>query len=205
MKSIEEAIEFLSNNFDKKLSDEKIREFYNIVENYRQINGNKKIIEILSKKYRPSFIEEYSVGSYLWGCSQNYYGDVNKACSLLCINSIPFDENKSTCQYSIWYYDKALIKVADVLSSKAYIYVNKNWNSFTKSDIEELKNCGIYFASILTTLNSKHKILINMTSVDNLPISKEINLEYQKKDNNNNIYFLIFLIFAVLIFYRIRK
>ena len=200
---MEQDIDFLSNNFNKSLEDPEIRDVYQKVEQYRK--NNPEIVEIIKKKYRPSFIEPNTAGSYLWGCSQNYYGDVNKSCSLLCVNSIAFDEDEYLCQYSIWYYDKSLIQKNNVKSSKAFIYVNNDWKYFYDTDIRILKNCGIQFATILTTNNSKHKILIPMTSVDNLPITKEIETIQEKKETSYSYFWLIVLFIFFIFTYLVKE
>ena len=210
-KEIKEAIDFLADNFDKNIIDVSVKEYYDKVQNYinlsydieeqleQQQQEQQYILFLIRQKYRPTFLEPNTVGSYLWGCSQNYYGDVIKPCSLLCVNSIPYDSNMN-CQYSIWYYDKFLEKKTNVSSSKAYIYVTKNWTSFKSSDISFLKTSGIYSASILTTFDSKHKILIEMTSVDNLPISKDLDIEIGKLSTSTINYSSYFFCLILTIF-----
>ena len=153
----------------------------------------------LNNYYRPSELEINTVGSYLWGCSQNYYGDVNKSCSPLCINSLFSKE--TDCQYSVWTYSSNQLKnILNVQTSKAYIYVEKDWTGFLNSDIENLKTYGISHATILKTQNSQHKIILPMISINNLPVIKNYFQEYELKEGGNYYWLVILIILAIVLF-----
>lgn len=209
---MEEAIEYLAFNYDTPLSDPKLQEYLEVIEKEK---GNPQILEIIKKQFRPTNIEVNTAGSYLWGCSQNYYGNVNKNCSPLCNNSIQYSDSdnfeNNTCQYSIWTYDGELHNDLKINSTKAYIYVSQDWKGFKESDIEQLKEAGIYHATILSTLNSQHKIIFPMTSVDGLPIFKEQLFEIRSyteeiSSTKHNLWkFVAFLFLISLIIYYISK
>jgi len=204
---MEEAIEILAKNYNQSLTNPKLAPYKEIVEKNKK---NPLILEYISKQYRPISIREGTFGSYLWGCSQNFYGNVNKNCSVLCADSLNFDLNESTenqtCQYQIWSYDKNLKLITPkISSSRAYIYVPENWEYFKKSDIDILKSKEIQFVSILITKESKHITLIPMTSIENIPISDEDFKIVLKTQKSNKLYYflLIFLILIIFIFLNI--
>lgn len=151
----------------------------------------------LKQHFRPTELEINTVGSYLWGCSQNYYGDVNKSCSPLCINSLFSEE--TDCQYSVWTYYKELTNILNTKTSKAYIYVENDWSGFLNKDIEILKISGITHATILKTQNSQHKIVLPMTSINNLPIIKEYFQEHELKENKSYYWIFILIILGVIL------
>ena len=153
----------------------------------------------LQNHYRPTELEINTVGSYLWGCSQNYYGDVNKSCSPLCINSLYSEDND--CQYSIWTYSGELNNILNTKTTQAYIYVENNWTGFTNTDIEKLKLNSISHATILKTQNSQHKIVLPMTSISNLPIIRNyFEHEYEVKESYNYYWILILIVLAIVLF-----
>ena len=150
----------------------------------------------LNSYYRPTELEINTVGSYLWGCSQNYYGDVNKSCSPLCINSLYSEDND--CQYSVWNHSGELKNILNTKTTQAYIYVENEWTGFLKADIEKLKNHGISHATILKTQNSQHKIVLVMTSISNLPIIREY-FEHNEVKEERNYYWIIILIILAIV------
>ena len=147
-----------------------------------------------------------SAGAYLWGCNQNYYGNVSKTCSALCNGGIIYESNTQSCQYQIWVYNENLILKDDVSSSKAYIYVSNDWEGFKNSDIEILRNNGVQFATILITEKSKHEIILSIIPIDKLPIVEEIKLEEIKVYSYRNYYiFLFIIIIGIIIIIIINK
>lgn len=197
---LKEAVDILAKNYDKYITDKNLAKYKEIVEKNKY---NSLLSDYISDQYRPTTIEVGTFGAYLWGCSQNYYGNVNKNCSALCAGSLDlnFDLNASiemqTCQYQIWTYDKELkLETPKISSSRAYIYVPEDWKSFKKSDLDKLKN--IDFASVLITKESKHITIIPMTAIENLPISDE-ETKIVLKNVKSNILYYIFLIFVIVL------
>ena len=221
---IEKALDHLANNTDKSIFDSKVKKSYSLVEEYKEdSNALKHIVEYIDKLHRPLKIEVGTVGAYLWGCSQNYYGSVNSICSPLCSGSIPRNDGKhemDSCQYQIWVYssrklkteysskETSLSKQTHVFSSRAYIYVHEKWTGFTQNEIQTLKDEGILFATVLKTQHSKHQTIIQMTAIDELPIIDNNN-DNKQQDVKENSYILlkifIVLMLLVMIFYLYRK
>lgn len=205
IKELQDSLNFLTSHYDKYISDSKVKSHIAKIEKYR---NSPELLRAIKEKHRPTEIGVGTVGAYLWGCSQNYYGNVNKNCSPLCFGSIPHEVNTllsedslncEKCQYSIWTYVKEkLNNDFNTSSSKAYIYVDEDWKGFKNSDIEILKKSGIFYASIFNTIYSQHKVLLPMTSVDNLPIFKEYPSTFTKRISEDSFYW-IFIIFVILI------
>ena len=199
MDEIEKEVQFLAENYYRSIHDPNILEAKNKVEQFR---NDPRLFDIVNQQYRPTEIEVGTVGSYLWGCVQNYYGYVNKSCSPLCSESL-FKSDSHQCQYSIWTYDNKLKLQSNVSNSQAYIYVSKDWDFFfKKEDIEKLEKHGVRYATILKTENSQHKIIIPMTSIEELP-RNDFELKEEKKSSSVWLYFLILiLIFLVVYLYQ---
>jgi hypothetical protein len=193
---MEEAIQFLANNYDLNVNDPIVANAYNFVKSNEKNMDTSQIVNILNQQFRPTSLKVGSVGAYLWGSSQNYYGPVTKSCSALSNGSLLHDTNES-CQYQIWTYDKELTSTGHSSSSRAYIYVNSDWQGFENEDIDKLKNFGIEYAAILTTENSKHEILIPITSIQNLPILKEYK-ELIQQESPSYLYFYLFICLLIL-------
>ncbi len=199
---METAIQTLSNNYDLEIDNPIIQEAYEFVKN----NKNENVKNLLQKYYRPTSLKMGTVGAYLWGSLQNYYGDVNKSCSILNNNSL-FNVDE-TCQYQMWTYKGGELECkGHSLSSKAYIYVDEDWKGFSLSSIEKLVTEGIEHAAILNTVDSKHRILIKMSPVDTLPIIQQVEKPSVQKGDEKSflpyyIFFLIFVIIFVKIYYK---
>jgi len=189
---LKNAIQVLADNHDKPLND--YLEYKQIVEDNRD---DPNIYNYINEQFRPMNLKIGTNGAYLWGCDQNYYGNVNQACSALC-NGINFNENFQTCQYQIWIYKDQLILSDNISSPKAYIYVESDWEGFKNKDLEILKENGVKFATILNTENSKHNIILPITDVNDLPIKKEENIIYIENVSYTKYYILIF-IFLILV------
>jgi len=185
-------IQVLADNHDKPLND--YLEYKQIIEDNKD---DPNIYNYINEQFRPMNLKIGTNGAYLWGCDQNYYGNVNQACSALC-NGINFNANFQTCQYQIWIYKDQLFLSDNISSPKAYIYVESDWIGFKNKDLEILKENGVKFATILNTENSKHNIILPITDVNDLPIKKEENIIYIENVSYTKYYILIF-IFLILV------
>ncbi len=162
----------------------------------------KIINKLILKQFRPSELSSGTVGSFLFGCFQESYGDVEKSCSPLCIDGVKSGKMKR-CGYQVWIQrneptrpnDKSkknsklgnlevcrrFVRIkADEDASKAIIYVNSDFKEFTKNEIDNYRKSGVLMASVMITKGSKHHRVIRMTSVDNLPIEGN---KVNSKDN----------------------
>lgn len=197
---MEEAIQFLASYYDYSINDPIVKDAYNFVKSNEKNISSEEIINILNRQFRPTYLKVGSVGAFLWGSFQNYYGGVSKSCSAFSNGSLMQDPNES-CQYQIWTYNDGLTSTGHASSSRAYVYVNNDWNGFRNEDIDKLKASGVEYVSILTTENSKHEIKIAMTSVQNLPIIKEYVEDSQTKteETESSYFWLLFLFFLIVI------
>lgn len=203
---MENEIRILAENYDLDLDDPIVREAYEKIKNAEK----SEVSKILKKYYRPTRLNVGTVGAYLWGGMQNYYGEVSKSCSAL--NNGSLFENEETCQYQIWTYKDGHLRLkGDSLSPKAYIYVEDGWQGFNYSDIEKLKEGGIENACVLNTVDNKHNILLKMSAITHLPILKNYDEKDEKQDDGEiereksslpyYIFLLIFLIIFIKIYY----
>ena len=200
IKEIEEVLNFLTKHYDKYVSDVKIKPYISKLEKYK---NSPLLIKAIQQRHRPTEIHINTVGAYLWGCSQHFYGDTSQNCSALCATSISHSFgtlmseeslNCKKCQYSIWTYTNSkLNNDFHTSSSKAYIYVDSDWIGFTNNDIETLKKSGILFATLFSTNYSQHQILLPMTSIDNLPISKGYIAHSAEEKIVNESYWWLFI------------
>ena len=193
------SIHYLAENHFKNVNSPDISEKIDI------ISSRPYSLDLLKKEHRPTDIQINTSGAYLWGCSQNYYGDVSKFCSPLCLNSLG-NLKTEKCQYSVWVYTPNLTNIYSTSTSKAYIFVPENWEIFKKEEILQLKEKGIVSAAILKTQNSIHRFYLPVTSIDELPLSN--NEAYGLKDpqtETKNDHLLLYLLFAgFLLFLLIR-
>ena len=187
------AIEILAENYDTPI--EQLEDYKNIIEENLE---DPELYNIIQEQFRPTILKIGTAGAYLWGCDQNFYGNVSKSCSPLCSGSINYNNEAKTCQYQIWTYDTELSSKDKVSSNIAYIYVSKNWISFKKSDIETLKNSNVEFVSVFRTENSKHDTIIPITNVDSLPILDDLSQEEIKLEDRNYNWIYIFLVMIIL-------
>jgi len=149
-----------------KISEnKKIKSSYGIVLNFiirskDEKNIRKYIKKIISKLYHPTEIIPNTIGSFIFGCNQSDYGDVDKFCSILCCNSW-MSFHKTKCKQNIIIQsnsdseDRFIFKnITD--SDKCYIYILDDFNGFYEHEIEKLSSRKIKFVQLLSTKNSKH-------------------------------------------------
>lgn len=206
---IKEAVEILCKNYGTERDSPIVKPWIQTLEKYKD-SHRKEILKILNSQYRPTIINVNTVGAYLWGCNQNYYGDVSKNCSPLCHDAFPHDEDKidltSTCQYQIWEdREDQLHSQGRSSSNKAYIHItSENFKGLKREQIDNLKKNGIQYVTIITTKDSQHKILVPMTNIDNIKVfeeKKEIKKEKNLKADSvwNKVFYLIALLFLIII------
>ena len=132
-----------------------------------------KIIEIMNKYRKPNTINPNTIGSFLFGCSQENYGDINnRLCSPLCLQSILPNDDSSFCPYQVWILtDTTFEPITENNSDRAFIFYNQNNQipKFTQSQINLLRQQNVRMAQVLKTQDSIHTTIIPMSEIDNLP------------------------------------
>ena len=135
-----------------------------------------QILERIAKYGKPKVITPGSAGAFLFGCSQDNYGDIdNKFCSPLCTQSIypGGPDQLSCCPYQIWTWSpESFTKINESTSDQAYIYI---------SDIEDTKNIkfppelinvlnmnNVKSVQVFATKDSKHILIVPSTPLSNL-------------------------------------
>jgi hypothetical protein len=192
MNNVEHHIKILTDNYKINLNDiQKFPIVYNAYENINiylyntQMGGieYQRLINIILKQYRPSNILPNTIGSFLFGCFQETYGDVNSSCSPLCMNSIQKDPYKKSisCDNQIWIqtdndYDNIRFRKLGTSKCKnphAYVYVKINFEGFNLSEINEFKRNGISKIQLMVTYGLKHHNITKMIDIDKLPIIED--------------------------------
>ncbi len=179
----------------------------------------------MEKLSRPTNLKPETVGSFIWGCSQNYYGSVDKNCSLLCTNGL-FSDNVNSCKYKTFLYEnnklteyknitdnittttnpKLNIKVLNPKQNKAYVYISDDFTGFNTSDIETLKNYNISEVCLLNTDNNVHNNKNGFVKLENLPITQNVKIKTESPSFLAYlVVILIFLIILYLIYIKMKK
>ena len=135
-----------------------------------------QILERIAKYGKPNVITPGSAGAFLFGCSQDNYGDVdNKFCSPLCTQSIypGSTDQLSCCPYQIWLWNpEAFTKINDSNSDQAYIYISDVDDTtnikFPPELINVLNMNNVKSVQVFVTKDSKHISLIPSTPLSNL-------------------------------------
>ena len=184
------SLKLLANNHTKPIKDltPELKEAYNIVKTHvvslHSGPGYKVVKQYIAKLTRPGTITHGTLGSYIWGCVQECYGDVDKHCTPLCINSIPYETNETpNCQHHIITRDTTedgeirLTCLNCDSSGKNHIntgilYVNSDIDTLTGQEIEFLKGLGISQLSILIKDGYKYHKKIDMMPIDRLTTSQ---------------------------------
>lgn len=226
MEEIERALETLCGrkNINRSIYDKKIRKEYLLLEQYK--DDSTLIKEILKNYPRPTTLEVGTVGAYLWGGEQKYFGNIHPVCSAIYSNSFSIpsssqqqdDKHNSTCIHQIWVYDKylnKLVKHQDSLSSKAYVFSFAFPSSFSfdfskekeeykyglkEKDLEILKKEGITHVSIIDTKNSKHVIAVPMSPISDIYVFPDFSSSFSSSSEDSSFSYLFFFLFILILF-----
>lgn len=173
----------LIENSDVKIIDLNKSKNIKLYDEYLKIlslkeENREKFDALLIEEFRPSIIEEGTLGAFLFGCSQGTYGDINSNCSPLCTEEI------NTCEYQIWSYNKDTSTFRQINPShvgKGFIFVDEDFVGFTKEEIKNFKAKGLLLAQVLRTRYGKHYIIQRFGEVNNLPLRYELLSNSQNK------------------------
>ena len=158
------------------------------------------ITDTLSHLNSPSTISPGTLGSFLFGCTGDTYGDVsNKFCSPLCVGSLlpskqsisnktkpispftdfasPTENNDELCSVQVITIKGNKLfrdERSNVQSPNAYIFIEypNTFNGFTRDQIYQLKQLGINTVSVYDIHERKHSVVVGTTSVDQLRINE---------------------------------
>lgn len=217
---LEKYVKILTDNYQLKLSE--IRDYpqieysYNIINN-SNFSNNEELINTILKEYRPSQLMPNTIGSFLFGCFQNTYGDIPAECSPLCAYSIKQDNslrvNKCENQIFVQYNDDSnlrFVKLGNCESKQGYAFVYINFLGFTQEEKKYFESQGIYKLQLLVTKDSKHHTVMKMRDLHDLPtIEKdEDGIDYatrlsldqeEQKDENTMIYIMISIVIIAMV------
>lgn len=226
------SLGLLAANYKKSIDDltPELRDAYNVVKTHvvalHSNPGYKVVKQYIAKLTRPSHISHGTLGSYIWGCVQECYGDIDKHCTPLCINSIPYDTNEvPNCQHHIITRDTTEdgeIRLTCLNCNStgqhintAMLYVNTDIDTLTGQEIEFLKGLGISQLSILIKDGYKYHKKIDMMPIDRLSTSQPqtsipkgfiqspmniVEKKEEKTDQSNTYLGWILLVVLIIIF-----
>lgn len=181
MKTIQSYVTYLNGYLDVSIKslpvNSKVRRYIDYLrdQNYENINTMKRLNKALDKCYWPTNLEPGTVGAFLFGCRQSSYGDVNRECSPLCIESLPCDNHNSVCDQQVWSLnniqgeDRLVLIQDNSDSSQAYIYVGDRFDGLSSNELRQLKDHGVGNVSLYTTENSKHWAMSRNLSINKIP------------------------------------
>ena len=190
---LEKYVKILTDNYKLKLNDldnhPQVNQSYDAISSIIHNNNNNnssKLINLILAQYRPSQIIPETVGSFLFGCFQQTYGDIPSECSPLCAYNISNDKGltleKCDSQIHIQYLDSVpldgksrFIKLGVSGSKQGYIFVNLDFLGFTQSEREYFKSEGLSRIQVLVTKDSKHHTVLKMRNVEDVPIIEHKN------------------------------
>lgn len=205
---IQSSLKLLIENYDMELVE--LSDYKNLYDAYKIITYVKEVDQtllssILVYQYRPSDIKIGTLGSFLFGCMQDYYGETNKECSPLCIEN-KIDEN-TECEYQVWIQMKnnCIEYINNSKNSHAYIYLLTKNHIFESKDIEKLRDNGVKYAQLVLTKNSKHELIDKLITLDQLPVKTTV-IESIKNEITNYKYaelpwfYIIIILIIIMIF-----
>lgn len=180
--------------YKDKITDKKTTEIGNFLLS-SGIHNPSDILDLVKNNHRPSDMKMKTVGSYLAGCTMEWYGeDVRRDCSILCHGSLG-DNNK--CSSGMWIVDKkgTLKKIKESDNGECLIFLENRRHNLNKKNENNLWLAGCKNAKILETKYSKHYL------VDEIPIKRV----HVKQSNGWIFIFLIFVVVAIIFLYILRR
>lgn len=178
--------------------------------------------QTIMKLVKPSTIEPETLGAYIWGCVQDCYGDAEKYCTPLCINSIPSEtDEKPSCQHHIItreINDDGGINIVCLNCNRnneqlhtAILYSREDIDSLTGQELRFIKNLGIAQLSIMIKDGYKYVQKLPMTPVDRIVsaaptsaipkgyVQAPMHVKDHEPEEQSNNYFSWFLIIVFII------
>ena len=201
IKKLEYYIKVLTDNYTIKLDE--INKYPAINDSYievTEIEPQQKddIRQLILKQYRPTQILPETVGSYLFGCFQNNYGDIPAECSPLCASGIKNNDDlvMEKCQNQIYmqYLDEVpekgsrFVKLGKSKATQGFAFVKLNFIGFTLDEKEFFMNNGVYKIQILVTKDSKHHTILKMRDINDIPIIEGNRGQYYLTTNSTEEY-----------------
>ncbi len=139
--------------------------------------------------HRPIDIQPGTVAAFLFGCSQQFYGNIDSRCTCLCL--------QDTCTKQIWTVSgNKLQKNNDVSSKEAYMFIPSNF-IFTSRYKRILMKAGVKTVSLIKTAFSKHII---EETVELLEYDDENDKIKSNKNNGSSMTLYLIILFIIILF-----
>ncbi len=183
MKSIESAVSYLNGYLNTYLDDvprkSKLNKHFTYLKSidFTKKQNMKKLDKAINHSFRPTTLTPDTIGSFLFGCRQNTYGDVSKECSPLCINSLPSDTQQMYCENEVYELnpynhassDNRLKLIHQNDSYKGSVFVENHFDGFNNEEINTLRRQGVGSVDLYNTDNSRHWCIGQDLSLNQLP------------------------------------
>nr|QBK90753.1 MAG: hypothetical protein LCPAC201_00540 [Pithovirus LCPAC201] len=204
---LEEIILFLANNhhfYPEKLPEDhpvllKLNMFKTTISYLRGKEDYDLLYEIINRQFRPSVIKDETIGAFLFGCMQQDYGDIDRGCTISCLNSFNPDHQPLTCSYQLWiqkikgndnrddenvrfklFHDgiNSNVSQSNFLGigyvspdkpSRAIIYINLDFDGFREEELRLFVTNGVTMAELMIKDGSRYKRVHPLTLLEKLP------------------------------------
>lgn len=218
--SISESIRILAKNINVSIDD--IDKKHILYYHYHYILAqnekyNSYIISILDTITKPSILIPNTIGSFLFGKYQKYFGSIPRECSQIFIDSIK-NKNFKKCEWQVWIHTDVnnLKQLENVNSQFGYLIVNKKFSGLNDYEINKLINSGLKELNILLFSNGTYTILYDNYKLvkpekynflyDNLDKIQLLPTKNKEKDSKYyNFYYLIILLILIFILFFIKR
>ena len=204
---LEEIISFLADNhhfYPERLPEDhpvllKLNMFKTTISYLRGKEDYALLYEIINRQFRPSIIKDETIGAFLFGCMQQDYGDIDRGCTISCLNSFNPDHQPLTCSYQLWTQElpedqrngnsgtrfklfhnginsnegqSNSLGIGYVLPdrpSRAIIYINIDFDGFKEEELQLFVANGVTMAELVIKDGSRYKRVHPLTLLEKLP------------------------------------
>jgi hypothetical protein len=186
-----------------------------ILENIINEKKQPVIKKIIKKSFRPTEIYPNTIGSFIYGCKQEDYGDIDKYCSVLCLDSWN-NPGKIRCKDNVAVQvnnhseDRFIFRNLVEDSDRCFVYIKDDFDSFYEYEIEKLRTHQIKYIQLLSTRTSKHFKMSEMIPLEDAPCYRVHKKEKDWPISDESftwvaIFLSIIIVFIALLFIFVRS
>lgn len=134
--------------------------------------------KFIEEEGHPTHIESDTVGSYIFGCDFDYYGDVDKNCSLLCQQA----RERRPCDSQVW---GGRTKLNNADSHHAYLYIeSEESEAYVPIELlSQMEEEGVKSLSILKTYGNLSTLAYE-GKLETVPIEDEGSFFFKEENKS---------------------